>query len=107
MTQEIDFNSIHKQAAELCESNMILAYAVAKEMRKRVVGRDSEQVKQELLASVAYGAWNDLLRIQQRGLDRPESIKPLLELFSEALIFVHDILTDKITYAKVPDRPRK
>lgn len=103
----IDFKAVHKRAAEMVETDTVLAYAIAKELRKRVVGRDSEQVKFELLSQLAYATWNDLIDIQQRGGDRPESIKTMLEIFSEALIFGYDILTDKVTYATPPSRPGK
>lgn len=102
-----DFKAIHKRAAEVVEQDTIFAYAVAKELRKRVVGHDSEQVKHELLSQLAFTTWNQLVDIQQRGGERPEGIKTMLEVFTEALIFGYEILTEKITYAKPPSRPGK
>lgn len=95
---DVDFKSIHKQAAELCEHETMLAYAVAKELRKRLVGRTSEHVKHELMSRLVYTAYNSLVELEPHK-GNPKYLAMILDLAADTIIMGHDILTERIGHA--------
>lgn len=95
----LDFKSLHKRAAELCEEETIFAYAVAKELRKRVVGRKSESLKQDLMQRLIYTAYNSLIELEPHK-DNPKYLAMILDLAADTIIMGHDILTERIGHAE-------
>lgn len=88
------FRSTHKRAAELVEKDPTFAYAVSTALRKRIVGRDVNDAKYELLIHLAYSAWNKLGDLQADP-DNPKYTVRLLNLGVETLMLGYDILTER------------
>lgn len=101
-----DFKAIHHKARELVETDMVLAYAVAKELRKKLVGRESDAVKHDLMAHLAKSTWNEVAKLNGSE-NEPFYISRVLELFTETVILAHDILTEKIGYGSEISRSPK
>lgn len=99
MDADTDYKSLHARAADLVKTNTVFAYAVAKELRKRLVGHESGIVKQELMERLAYSTYNSLIDIQSKSNDKNYNTR-ILCLISETAILAHDILTERISYAK-------
>lgn len=104
-TPPVDFKSIHKRAAEICEQDTILAYAVAKELRKRLVMRPSEEIKQEMMMRLCYTFYNNLIEIQAHA-DDPKYAQHFLNMVADTLIVGFDILNDKLNYAETSRSPK-
>lgn len=100
-----DFKALHHEAAIIVKSNPLLAYAVTKELRKSLVGRESEAVKHDLLSHLAIDTWNEVARLQQKPNDHNYT-RNILELFTETLILAYDILTERIGYGETGRGPR-
>lgn len=88
-----DFKAIHKRAAEIVDTNPILAYAISAALRKRLVGRDVETTKHDLLTNLAYSAWNKLTDIQAQPNDPKYTVR-MLNLVTDTLLIGYDILTE-------------
>lgn len=90
-----EFQTIHKRAAEIVAKETILAYAIATELRKRIVGRTKEASKFDLLSILGYTAWNRFAEIKRRGDNDPKYLQNVTDLLAETIIVAHDILTER------------
>lgn len=92
----ISFASIHKRAKEIVENDTMLAYAVGVELRKRLVGRPSNNIKHDMLSRLVYGVWNRLIELQDlRDTGDPKAAQEFLDLVTDSLIIGYNILTEK------------
>jgi len=87
-----DFTAIHKRAADIVKNEPMLAYAIASNLRKSVVG-SKEDIRYETVSKVLSFSWNRVIDAQ----DRKESLKYpgiMIEIASDALVAIYDVLTE-------------
>lgn len=93
-----NFSYINKRAAEIAEKDPMLAYAVGRELRKRLVGRTSEVNMHEMLRHLAFTSYNNFLDLEEsKGHSRYNEM--MLSLVSETIVYAYEILTDKYPHA--------
>lgn len=93
--QPPNFKAIHKRAAELVKNDPVFAYAVAKEIRKSVVGKNSENIKLQMLSRIMADGWNTLSDLTQHHQNSPQYSEAVVAIAADHLIVIFDILTDK------------